>query len=82
MMPCPLSFSLIELLHESNMAEEVGFEPTDAFTSTDFKSAALSRSAIPPKIIPASGLSDFIKRQVAKWYSERDSNPHARGIGF
>lgn len=31
------------------MAEEVGFEPTDAFTSTDFKSAALSHSAIPPK---------------------------------
>ena len=43
-MPCPLSFSLIELLHESNMAEEVGFEPTDAFTSTDFKSAALSQT--------------------------------------
>jgi hypothetical protein len=49
MMPCLLSFSLIELLHESNLAEEVGFEPTDAFTPTDFKSAALSRSAIPPK---------------------------------
>ena len=33
------------------MAEEVGFEPTDAFTSTDFKSAALSHSATPPKIV-------------------------------
>lgn len=26
------------------MAERVGFEPTDAFTSTDFKSAALSQT--------------------------------------
>jgi hypothetical protein len=30
------------MLH--HVAEEVGFEPTDAFTPTDFKSAALSRT--------------------------------------
>lgn len=33
-----------------NLAEEVGFEPTDAFTSSLFKSATLNRSAIPPKV--------------------------------
>lgn len=32
------------------MAERVGFEPTDAFTSTVFKTAALSRSAISLKM--------------------------------
>ena len=49
-MPWRLSFSLIELLHESNLAERVGFEPTDAFASTVFKTAALSRSAISLKM--------------------------------
>lgn len=33
----------------SGVAVEVGFEPTDAFTSTVFKTAALGRSATPPK---------------------------------
>lgn len=32
------------------VAEEVGFEPTDARTSTVFKTAALSHSAIPPYV--------------------------------
>ena len=30
------------------MAEEVGFEPTDACASTVFKTAAFGRSATPP----------------------------------
>ncbi len=30
------------------LAEEVGFEPTEAFTSTVFKTVALNRSATPP----------------------------------
>jgi hypothetical protein len=30
------------------MAEGVGFEPTDAFASAVFKTAALNRSATPP----------------------------------
>ena len=33
-----------------SMAEEVGFEPTDPLSSTVFKTAALSHSAIPPSM--------------------------------
>ncbi len=35
------------------MAEGIGFEPTEAFTSTVFKTVALNRSAIPPVIFIA-----------------------------
>ncbi len=38
--------SLAEIQKE--MAEEVGFEPTDGFPSTVFKTAAFNHSAIPP----------------------------------
>ena len=31
------------------LAEDTGFEPADAFTSTVFKTAALNRSANPPR---------------------------------
>ena len=34
----------------SDVAEEEGFEPTDAFASTVFKTAAINRSAIPPRL--------------------------------
>ena len=33
------------------MAEDTGFEPADAFTSTVFKTAALNRSANPPYLM-------------------------------
>lgn len=32
------------------MAEDTGFEPADALTSTVFKTAALNRSANPPQL--------------------------------
>ena len=41
------------------MAERVGFEPTDAFTSTVFKTVALSHSATSP----------------IKWWTHWDLNP-------
>ena len=34
-----------------NLAEEVGFEPTEPFGSTVFKTAAFNRSAIPPYVV-------------------------------
>ena len=34
------------------LAERVGFEPTDAFTSPVFKTGAFNRSAISPDLVP------------------------------
>jgi hypothetical protein len=34
----------------NSLAEGVGFEPTDPFGSPVFKTGALNRSAIPPKL--------------------------------
>lgn len=34
-----------------SLAEDTGFEPADAFTSTVFKTAALNHSANPPLMI-------------------------------
>ena len=36
---------------ECNLAEEVGFEPTDPLRSTVFKTAAFDRSAILPYLL-------------------------------
>ena len=39
---------MIKLGYNRNKAEGVGFEPTDAFTSAVFKTAALNHSATLP----------------------------------
>ena len=51
------------------MAEGEGFEPPDAFTPAVFKTAAISRSAIPPQ-------TNFVASR--KWWSQWDSNPRCR----
>ena len=44
-------------LSASPMAEGVGFEPTEPFGSTVFKTAALNHSATPPRDYPECSLS-------------------------
>src|SRR5688572_16039052 len=48
-------------LNSQNVAEGVGFEPTEAFTSTVFKTVAFGRSATPPRftILPDVLLDDL-----------------------
>ena len=48
----PVTIQLFNhLTNKLNMAEGVGFEPTEVLPSTVFKTAAFDHSAIPPRIV-------------------------------
>ena len=53
-----------QVVDAKELAEDTGFEPADAFTSTVFKTAALNHSANPPCFNIIHDLKQIIKQKA------------------
>ena len=60
-------------------AEAVGFEPTDPFGSTVFKTAAIDHSAKPPNLPLISNLQQIMAFRLVPFMTDYTSAPALRG---